>query len=64
MRTIHIEVDSKGITTVETKGYAGSSCVDASRFIEQALGQKTSERTTSEFYASSTTQSQQNQNSG
>ena len=64
IKRIEIVVDSKGNTTVETKGFAGNGCVDASRFIEQALGQKTKERTTAEFYASSSTQVQQDQQSG
>ena len=62
-KRIEIVVDSKGSTTVETKGFAGSECVEASRFIEQALGQKTSERTTAEFYTKSSAQCQQNQKS-
>ena len=49
-RTIEIIVSPTGATTVETKGFQGASCRDASRFIEQALGEKTDERFTSEFY--------------
>ena len=41
MKTIEILVNSKGETTVTTKGFAGQSCRDASKFIEQALGQRT-----------------------
>ena len=62
-KRIEVVVDSKGGTTVETKGFAGSECVEASRFVEQALGQKTGERTTAEFYTKSTAQLQQNQKS-
>ena len=40
----------KGETTVTTKGFAGSSCREASKFIEQALGQRTGERLTAEFH--------------
>lgn len=47
---IEIIVSPTGQTTAQTKGFAGSSCQDASRFIEQALGQKTSEQFTDEFY--------------
>jgi hypothetical protein len=50
MRTIEIIVSPKGETTVETKGFAGSSCREASKFIEQALGQRTSEQLTAEFH--------------
>ena len=63
-KRIEIVVDAKGSTTVETKGFAGSECVDASRFVEQALGQKTGERTTADFYTSASTQVRQNQRSG
>ena len=50
MRTIEIIVSPKGETSVQTKGFAGSSCREASKFIEQALGQRTSERLTAEFH--------------
>jgi hypothetical protein len=49
-RTIELIVTAKGETTVTTKGFAGSSCRDGSRFIEQALGQPTSEQLTAEFH--------------
>ena len=50
MKTIEIVVGPKGETRVETRGFAGSSCRDASRFIEQALGQQAGERLTAEFH--------------
>lgn len=50
MKTIEIIVSPKGETTVTTKGFAGSSCKEASKFIEQALGQRTGERLTAEFH--------------
>ena len=49
-KTIEITVSPTGETKVETKGFAGSECREASRFIEQALGQQTSEKLTPEFY--------------
>jgi hypothetical protein len=49
-RTIEILVTPKGQTTVTTKGFAGASCREASRFVEQALGQRTGERLTAEFH--------------
>ena len=49
-RTIEIIVAPDGKTTIQTRGFVGSSCQDASRFIEQALGQRTDEKLTSEFY--------------
>ena len=37
-KTIEITVSPEGGVSVKTTGYTGSSCRDASRFIEQALG--------------------------
>ena len=50
MRTIEITVTPDGTTTVQTRGFVGSSCQNASRFIEQALGQRTDEQLTAEFH--------------
>lgn len=50
MRTIEIIVSPKGETSVQTKGFVGSTCREASKFIEQALGQRTSEQLTAEFH--------------
>jgi len=50
MKTIEIIVSPKGETTVTTKGFAGSSCREASQFIETALGQRNSEQLTAEFH--------------
>ena len=52
MKCIEIVINLKGQATVQTKGFAGSSCQEASRLIEQTLGTQTSEQFTSEFYAS------------
>ena len=53
-RIIEVTVSPTGETTVQTKGYTGSDCLQASRFLEEALGVKSSDRPTSEFYASLT----------
>ena len=50
MKTIEITVGPKGETKVETKGFSGGECREASRFVEQALGRRTDERLTAEFY--------------
>ena len=50
MKTIEIVVGPKGETTVQTKGFTGPECWDASKFVEQALGQRTAERLTAEFH--------------
>ena len=62
-RIIEIIVTSKGETTVTTKGFTGSSCRDASKFIEQALGQQTSETLTAEFHQAQAVDQQQQQRS-
>ena len=50
MKTIEITISPKGEAQVQTRGFTGSSCRDASRFIEQALGQCTGEKLTAEFH--------------
>ena len=50
IQTIEIIVAPNGQSKVQTKGFTGSSCRQASGFIEQALGQRTSEQRTAEFY--------------
>ena len=50
MKLIEITIDSKGQSRVETRGFTGGECREASKFIEQALGQRTGEQTTAEFY--------------
>jgi hypothetical protein len=51
LKTIEITVSPAGQTSVETKGFSGAECRQASEFIETALGQRTGERLTGEFYA-------------
>ena len=50
MKTIEITISPKGETKVETKGFTGGECREASRFIEQALGQRTAETLTAEYH--------------
>ena len=50
MKTIEITVDHKGETKVETRGFAGGECREASRFLEQALGTRSAETLTAEFH--------------
>lgn len=49
-QTIEIIVTPDGQTRVETRGFSGAGCREASRFIEEALGKRTSERSTPEFF--------------
>ncbi|TWU06561.1 DUF2997 domain-containing protein [Allorhodopirellula heiligendammensis] len=50
MPTIEIVVSPTGQTQVQTKGFTGSQCRQASQFMETALGQRTSEQLTAEFH--------------
>ena len=63
MKTIEITVDPQGRSRVETKGFTGSSCRQESRFVEEALGRKTTEQVTSEFYAAQETRQDLRQSS-
>ena len=47
---IEIVVSPQGESKVETKGFSGASCRDASRFIELALGSRVGEQLTAEFH--------------
>ena len=49
-KLIEIIVSSTGQTSVQTKGFVGGECRDASRFIEEALGQRVNESLTAEFH--------------
>ena len=50
MKIIEITADPKGKSRVETHGFTGTECREASKFIEQALGQCIAEKPTTEFY--------------
>jgi len=62
-KTIEIIVTPTGQTTLQTLGFTGASCQDASRFLEEALGQKTADRRTAEFYQMQTVEQRQQQRS-
>lgn len=49
-KSIEIVVSPTGETRVETKGFTGAECRQASAFIEKALGSRVSERQTAEFH--------------
>jgi hypothetical protein len=49
-KTIEVTVSPTGETKVETKGFTGPACRDASKFIESALGKTTQEKLTAEFH--------------
>jgi hypothetical protein len=50
MKIIEITIDSKGQARVETKGFTGTECRDASRFLESALGKTACETLKPEFH--------------
>lgn len=56
MKRVEIVISPTGATRIETKGFAGSDCRQASQFLEQALGVCRSETLTSEFYLPQTEQ--------
>ena len=49
-KIIQVIVGPEGETKIETKGFSGGECREASRFLEQALGQPVGEQLTAEFY--------------
>jgi hypothetical protein len=62
-KIIEVVVSPTGETKVETKGFTGNECQEASRFVEVALGQRKSEQLTAEYHQRSS-QQQTNQQQG
>jgi hypothetical protein len=54
-KIIEIIVSPQGETKIETKGFVGGECRQASRFIEEALGVHASEKLTAEYYQQQST---------
>lgn len=50
MKIIEILVGSAGATKIQTHGFTGADCQEASRFLEQSLGLRLTESRTSAFY--------------
>jgi hypothetical protein len=50
-RIIEVTVSPQGETTVQTKGFVGNQCRQASQFLETALGVTLQDRNTAEYYA-------------
>ena len=61
-QVIEVIVSPQGQTRIETKGFTGASCRQASRFLEEALGSRLSEQLTTEFHQLQTEHSQQLKN--
>ncbi len=49
-KIIEMIVSPTGETRVETKGFAGEDCREASKSLEAALGIRTTEQMTAEFH--------------
>ena len=58
-RIIEIIVSPQGESRVETTGFAGAECQQASQFVEEALGNRAVERFTNEWYQRSPEEVQQ-----
>lgn len=50
MKCIEITIATDGEAKVETQGFVGPACQDASRFLETALGKKSNEKLKLEFH--------------
>jgi hypothetical protein len=57
-RIIEITVSSKGETFVQTKGFTGADCLQASKWLEQALGVSVADAKTMEYFQSTATEQQ------
>ncbi len=58
-KVIEVTVSPQGETTMQTKGFAGAECQQASKWLEQALGIATHDRKTAEFFETTTDQVQE-----
>jgi hypothetical protein len=63
-QTIEVIVSPKGETRVETKGFTGTACRQASQSLEEALGLRESEKLTAEFHQQEAAQNQVRQGGG
>ena len=63
-RIIEITISPTGEAVVQTKGFTGSTCRDASKLIEQALGIVQSDTPTAELYQTQTIDQQLRQGNG
>jgi hypothetical protein len=55
---IEVLVSPTGEVSVQTRGYAGSDCLQASQFLEQSLGIITTDRRTTEFFQEASVEQQ------
>ena len=55
-KIIEIIVSPQGKPRVQTKGFTGSECLEASKFVEEALGAQANDKLTAEFHQSQVAQ--------
>jgi len=58
-KTIEVTIGPDGKFSIETHGFRGSSCHQATKAFEEALGEVQSSRHTVEFFQPETTRNQQ-----
>jgi len=51
LKTIEVTISPQGETRIETKGFAGAECQQASKSLEEAMGQRQAEQLTAEYHA-------------
>jgi hypothetical protein len=61
-KTIQIIVSPTGETKIETTGFSGGACKDATRELERALGAVTDDQLTGEYYTETNEQQNEIQN--
>ena len=54
MKKIKVHVDKEGGTKIETEGFTGTACKDATKELEEAIGVATKETFTDDYYKQST----------
>jgi hypothetical protein len=59
-QTIEVIVARDGSSRIQTHGFSGPRCQQASRFLEQALGLTESRRLTADYYRAEATEPQRN----
>jgi hypothetical protein len=58
-KTIEVTIDADGKFTVEAHGFKGTTCHQATKGFEEALGEVQNSRRKAEFFQTETTQNQQ-----
>jgi hypothetical protein len=60
-KMIEVTISAQGEARIETKGFIGDSCREATKSLEQALGLRQAEQLTAEFHLAATQPQQQSQ---